>query len=917
MEQLEFDQRTKEEILEQIEKKAKSYVPEWRFDKENPDIGTALAMVYGRMLLGTVKKFNFLPYKNQISFFNELEATLLPAVPSKGYVTFSVVNKDVEGTEVPADTEVIATVKGKDVQTISFETLDDVFVTPASLSCILQVSKEKDFIKNIYDSEEQEEETEIAVFSYEGENLQEHSFYFCHDDALSIQQSGKIAIQFLIQEEKIPIEYIETLQDTSSVLFEYGTEDGYEPFQKIERNGKQLVFTIEKNDPPFARRKENGIDSFWIRCKIKDITPFEKFSFERLEIASTGKRMPPESIYANGSDVNKEEFFPFGERFADYNEVYLSSNEVLGKKGALVTVTFNIDFMKIPLDYVDKTSTDWQWVMKKSDFKPDLEYDVTIEEVIWEYYNGYGWTSLFDKNEYSDIFTTKNGTMGQYKTMKFKCPMDIEPILINAQEAFYIRARVTKVNNLYKMQGNFISPMMGNIFMQYSYTSGPVEPKLLFTENNRERKEYRFYHRGTREKVVPFYGLTEEVQTLYLGFDTPPIGGPIKILFDFLEQLDRKKETLLWEYYNGKKWQEIDLVDETENMSKTGLVTLAGNKDFSKCQVYGYEKYWIRISDISEHHKKVEENVKLPCLKGIYINSVKVRQREREEVEYFHMEVYQKNIQFRLLYGKIFESEVYVDELGHLSQRELDELWKEHKLVPEYGEDGKIVRTWIKWDCVEDFLDSKSDDRHYMLDRNKGYIRFGNGKEGKIPPTGKIDNIKVIYKTGGGENTNVPAETVSQLGRYIGFINGVCNHKMMIGGNDAEVLSEGLARNAAILRHQNVAVTTRDFEEIAKDASRSIKKVKCFSGYNAKGEKQSGAITLVVLQKDFWQGRTRFNDIKLEVEDYMKDKMNTSLLKQKRFFVIDPTFVILRVRVEITVNPFMKYFVLKRRFWKN
>lgn len=42
MEQLEFDQRTKEEILEQIEKKAKSYVPEWRFDKENPDIGTAL-----------------------------------------------------------------------------------------------------------------------------------------------------------------------------------------------------------------------------------------------------------------------------------------------------------------------------------------------------------------------------------------------------------------------------------------------------------------------------------------------------------------------------------------------------------------------------------------------------------------------------------------------------------------------------------------------------------------------------------------------------------------------------------------------------------------------------------------------------------------------------------------------------------
>lgn len=911
MNELEFDQRSREEILEQIRKKAASYVPEWRFDEENPDIGTALALVYSQMLLGTVKKFNFLSYKNQISFFNELEATLLPAVPSTGYVTFSVVNSEVDGEEVPAGMEVIAQAKTADMEMISFETLDDIYVTPASISCILQVSEEKDFIGELYDGESPD--SKMVLFSYQGENLQEHILYFCHDDVLSIKQSGEITLQFLMHEDKIPVEYIEALTDTSSVLFEYGTEQGYQPFQKMERNGKQLTFYIGKNDLPFEKLEEHDVDSYWIRCTIKDITPFRKFSFDRINIASSCKRMVPESIYANGSDINKEEFFPFGERFADYNEVYISSNEIFAKKGAAVTLTFNVDFMKIPLENSTETTTEWEWIMKKSDFKPDLEYDVTIEEVIWEYYNGYGWTALFDKNEYSDIFSARDGTMGQYKKMSFVCPNDMEPIIVNALESFYIRARVTKINNLYKMKGNYVSPMMGNLFLQYNYAEHPMEPKILFTENNRERKEYRFRAKANRDKIVPFYGLTEEVPSLYFGFDVPPVGSPVKILFDLVEQSDEKDRNLLWEYYNGAAWKELDMVDETENMSKTGIVTLTGNKDFSKLRLYDYEKYWIRISDVSEGYRKKDREKKLPCLEGIYMNSVKIRQRDREETEYFHMEVYQENIKFELLYGNVFESDVYVDELGHLSKGEMDELERERRLFPEYKENGEFERAWVKWTQVEDFLDSGSDDRHYILNENKGYVQFGNGKSGEIPPTGKTDNIKVIYKTGGGEYTNVPEGAVAQLGKYVGFISEVCNHKMLSGGSDAETLSAGLERNAAMLRHQNMAITTRDFEEIANTASRSIRKVKCFSGYNDKEEKQSGAITLVILQKEFRQGQTGFHDVKIEVENYMKEKMNTFLLDRKSFFVIEPKFVELRIRLEIIVESFEEVFHIKKQ----
>ena len=44
-----FFHRTTEEIMEEIWEKAAAYVPEWRLDRENPDIGGALAMFYDRI----------------------------------------------------------------------------------------------------------------------------------------------------------------------------------------------------------------------------------------------------------------------------------------------------------------------------------------------------------------------------------------------------------------------------------------------------------------------------------------------------------------------------------------------------------------------------------------------------------------------------------------------------------------------------------------------------------------------------------------------------------------------------------------------------------------------------------------------------------------------------------------------------
>lgn len=65
---------------------------------------------------------------------------------------------------------------------------------------------------------------------------------------------------------------------------------------------------------------------------MQNITPLQQFCFDSLKIASSCERVTPDNIYANGQDVNTKLFFPFGERFSDYNEVYFSSEEVFRKK---------------------------------------------------------------------------------------------------------------------------------------------------------------------------------------------------------------------------------------------------------------------------------------------------------------------------------------------------------------------------------------------------------------------------------------------------------------------------------------------------------------------------------------------------------------------------------------------------------
>ncbi|MBU0701241.1 putative baseplate assembly protein [bacterium] len=118
-----------------------------------------------------------------------------------------------------------------------------------------------------------------------------------------------------------------------------------------------------------------------------------------------------------------------------------------------------------------------------------------------------------------------------------------------------------------------------------------------------------------------------------------------------------------------------------------------------------------------------------------------------------------------------------------------------------------------EWEEADDFDASTPYDTHYILNRADGEIIFGNGIHGKIPTKGK--EIKIDYRYGGEEEGNLHAEINWQLSN-MQDIKGIKNLFPAGGGKKEESLDEAKFRARKELKVPYQAVTSEDFETIAK-----------------------------------------------------------------------------------------------------
>ena len=336
--------------------------------------------------------------------------------------------------------------------------------------------------------------------------------------------------------------------------------------------------------------------------------------------------------------------------------------------------------------------------------------------------------------------------------------------------------------------------------------------------------------------------------------------------------------TLTWEYWNGSEWRSMSLLkDETRSFARSGHVYLkTPAKGEMKQAQFGEvvdPRYWIRARVTGGSYERA------PRLLAVRTNTVAAVQAETIVDEVLGGSTGRPNQVFQLV-----NSPVLHDTL----RLELDE--------------GEGFQEWTR---VSDFFGSKAHDRHYVLNRTSGEVRFGDGVNGAIP-VGNVANtaanvVAREYRTGGGRRGNVAATTLKSLLTSVEGVdeNLILNLLAASNGRDEETLDEAKKRAPRALKSKCRAVTNEDFEQLAMQSS-NVKRAKALPLHHPgfPGVNVPGVVTVVIVPDSDEPNPMPSEGTLRTVCAYL----NQRRLLTTELYVVAPTYQKVEIDVEVVAK---------------
>jgi hypothetical protein len=928
------DQRNAAALIEQIKRLAPYYTPEWRFRPDDPDPGSALFLLFSKLLEGNIRRLNQVPYKSFLTFLNRFGTTLISARPALAEVVFALSEGASEAVYIEAGRQLSATVAG-DPNPVVFETSGPILVTPAKLTDLWSVSPRRDRIARLAVGAEGagirldpgEDGRGLALFGPEGENLQQHLFYVRHDSLFLLRSPATIelVVKNTRNEYAVP-EAVRSLSDRHAVEWEYCSEGEWLPFDRMSGHEAGLRL-MKRRRAPITPVDVHGETGYWIRCRAKSLSEFSGtpglggVQFDMLQMKSDflpvkpGAGIEPDRLYFNDIQVEADECQPFGDFFAQFGLFYIASRETFSKKGSDVILRFQLQYRQNRLLPDRPPQINWKPIMKRETVdKTNIPDPVTIAEVLWEYWNGNSWVRLPVAREAQQVFRVPyEGT--EPRELRFVCPHDLAETAVNSEDNYWIRGRILAVDNAYSHNAVYYSPTMKQLRAEFGYDQPTIAPEQLVLENNLDVRERTREVQTGGNAFRPFVKLEGKQPALWFGFDAPPERGPISLYMSLRTRRTAERDIphFEWEYLrrSGERsvWAPLAVADHTNGFTVSGTVQFSGPRDFALTSIFGTSRYWIRAVNRDASLDSEDRTADMPRARAIIMNSVPAVQQETlhdelpERAESYDTIEEAIRVYYLLARTPVLSEQVWADETATMTEAEARRL-QESGIATEIVRDtgGEMMRCWVRYEAVDHFLLSGPEDRHYTMDRASGRLSFGNGQLGKIPPQLTEDSIRVTYTTGGGRRGNVPAGSITSIQSSIAFIDSVVNPEAAAGGCDTGTVEEAIERGPKRFTHQMRAVTAEDFVWLAREAHPNVSKVKVLTNRNVRLENEPGAMLIVVLPKSGVGDGLHFQEMKRQIERKLLTQAASSLAFPGMIQVIDPAMLEIGVQATLWVR---------------
>lgn len=881
-----LDNRNKEDIIRQVEMLARQYVPEWRCDGNTADPATALTELFGEMFSQSIDRFNAIPQKMYTELLNFLGVKEKTSTPASGIMQFSVHENVADPVFVPEGTYVYT--EDDEGENMVFTTERDVTASPAKLTGIYYV----DSVNGIL--QKREPGVPMNFFGPDStENLHGHQMMVGHDEALGMTDAGVIELSLETEKRELSPEVLNMLSDTAHAEWSYHTEEGWKAFAAVSNDGRRIRLRKDTVIPITAaaadEEDEEDEARYCLRVILKNIPGDIRLSAVRVRSIPESGTLATDMISDNIPIEQGVGGYCFGRIPAPYNSFYIRSDEAFSKHGAKLLLDMELSFMTFsdveqePQYAFDRSIIDKESAVR---LKPD---DVYVRQVIWEYFNGIGWSLLPVSGSRNPFSGKEEGPFH----LSFVVPDNIRKAIETTSEGYFIRARVTEIENQFSQKPRYIVPFIRSIRIRWDYPD-VIPARCLKTENNLDVREITEAEKLEDLELMMYRDFVPAPRAMYLCFDHAPEGMPFSMAF-MVRGRAELNNPVAFEVFDGQSFTKVPVEDDTENFRHSGVVYMYNALTVERTMIFSQEGYWVRL---------ILDGMKpgtAPMVLSIATNAVRAVQKERDQEQTFSTDIEEAVKKIRLRSTPVLGLEIWVDESSAILKKEVEEmLFRSPEDIRIQEENDTIVSCLVRWHETDSMMMCGPKDRVYTLDPFSGEVTFGDGKFGKVPPAGH-ENIHAIVDFGGGNRGNLPEYSIKDFLLSVPRISSLKNITPMTGGTDK--MSEDrikLYGNKSI-RHRGRAVSPRDFEELTASNFISVSRVKCFSNMDARGNKVPGHICVVIKPETGSNEDTSW-ELSRNVREFLAKRCDCTLIENNRLQVRPSIEMELNVSLTIAVK---------------